>query len=318
MMDLENKVKKLNKLLKNCKLCPHRCGVDRNSGRKGFCRSGVRPVVSASMAHYGEEPPISGTGGSGTIFFSNCNMRCVYCQNYQISQESEGEEISVERLAENMIELQEKGVHNINFVSPTIWVPRILEAVLIAKKSGFDLPLVYNTGGYDHPGTIGMLEGIIDIYMPDIRYSDDSMAEKYSGIKEYVKFNRESILEMYRQTGDLILDKNGIAKKGLLIRLLVLPENIGGIKDTLDFIRKKLSRRVYLSIMAQYHPAYRADRYPELSRRVSTGEYLEIIDHARKLGLECGWTQDHSSLESGKDEFIPDFNKKNVFKYHKD
>ncbi len=318
MMDLESKVKKLNKSLKNCKLCPHRCGVDRNSGRKGFCRSGAMPAVSASMVHHGEEPPISGIRGSGTIFFSNCNMRCVYCQNYQISQESEGEEISIERLAGNMIELQEKGVHNINFVSPTIWVPQILEATLIAKKSGFDLPLVYNTGGYDHPGTIRMLEGIIDIYMPDIRYSNDSMAEKYSGIKEYVKFNRESILEMYRQTGDLILDKDGIAKKGLLIRLLVLPENIGGIKDTLDFIRKKLSRGVYLSIMAQYHPAYRADRYPELSRRISTSEYLEIIDHAHKLGLEYGWTQDHSGLEPGKDEFIPDFNKKNVFKHYKD
>lgn len=318
MMDLEDKVKKLKKSLKSCKLCPHECGVDRTSGSKGFCRSGTGPAVSASMVHHGEEPPISGIRGSGTIFFSNCNMRCVYCQNYQISQESEGEEISVERLAGNMIELQGKGVHNINFVSPTIWVPQILEATLIAKKSGFDLPLVYNTGGYDHPGTIRMLEGIIDIYMPDIRYSNDSMAEKYSGIKEYVKFNRESILEMYRQTGELVLDKDGIAKKGLLIRLLVLPENIGGIKDTLDFIRKKLSRKVYLSIMAQYHPAYRADGYPGLSRRISASEYLEIIDHARKLGLEYGWTQDHSGFEPGKDEFIPDFNKKDVFKYHKD
>jgi len=318
MMELENKVKKLNKLLKNCSLCPHKCGVDRYSGPDGFCHSGAKPMVSTSMVHHGEEPPISGIRGSGTIFFSNCNMGCVYCQNYQISQESEGEEISTRELADNMIALQEKGVHNINLVSPTIWVPQIVEAFSIAKKSSLDLPFVYNTGGYDHPGIIKILEGIIDVYMPDIRYSDSSMAQKYSGIEDYVKFNRGSILEMHRQVGDLEIDKNGIAQKGLLIRLLVLPEDISGIKDTLDFIKNRLSGNTYLSIMAQYHPVYRADRYPELSRRVSAGEYLEIVEYAKKLGLNRGWTQDHSSLEPGKDEFIPDFNKENVFKYYKD
>ncbi|MFC2145133.1 radical SAM protein [Actinomycetota bacterium] len=318
MTDLKNKVKKLNKVLKNCSLCPHKCGINRYSRADGFCRSSVRPVVSTSMVHHGEEPPISGRLGSGTIFFSNCNMRCVYCQNYQISQESEGEEISIEMLADNMIELQEKGVHNINLVSPTIWVPQIIEAFLIAKKSGLDLPFVYNTGGYDHPGIIKMLEGLIDIYMPDIRYSDSSMARKYSGIEDYVKSNRDSILEMHHQVGGLELDKDGIAKKGILIRLLVLPENIGGIKDTLDFIKNRLSGNIYLSIMAQYHPVYKANGYPVLSRRVSTGEYMEIVEYAHKLGLDCGWTQDHSGLEPGKDEFIPDFNKENVFKYYKD
>ncbi len=318
MMELENKIKKLNKLLKSCSLCPHKCGIDRYSGTDGFCHSGAKPVVSTSMIHHGEEPPISGSRGSGTIFFSNCNMRCVYCQNYQISQESEGEEISTRGLANNMIALQEKGVHNINLVSPTIWVPQIVESFSIAKKSGLNLPFVYNTGGYDHPGIIKMLKGIIDVYMPDIRYSDSSMAQKYSAVKDYVKFNRDSILEMHRQVGGLEIDKNGIARKGLLIRLLVLPDNIGGIKDTLDFIKNRLSGNTYLSIMAQYHPVYRAGSYPELSRRVSAGEYLEIIEYAQKLGLDCGWTQDHSSLEPGKDEFIPDFNKENVFKYYKD
>ncbi len=317
-MELEDKVKKLNKLLKNCSLCPHKCGVDRCSGADGFCHSGLKPAVSTSMVHHGEEPPISGSRGSGTIFFSNCNMRCVYCQNYQISQESGGAEISIGKLTNNIMELQGKGVHNINLVSPTIWVPQIVESFSIAKKSGLDLPFVYNTGGYDHPGIIKMLEGIIDIYMPDIRYSDSSMAEKYSGIKDYVKFNRNSILEMYRQAGDLEIDKNGIAQKGLLIRMVVLPENIGGIKDTLDFIKDRLSGSVYLSIMAQYHPVYRADRYPELSRRISAGEYLEVVEYAKKLGLDRGWIQDHSSLEPGKDEFIPDFTKENVFKYNKD
>ena len=270
------------------------------------------------MVHHGEEPPISGIRGSGTIFFSSCNMRCVYCQNYQISQEPEIREISIEELADNMVGLQEKEVHNINLVSPTIWVPQIVEAASIAKSSGLNLPFVYNTGGYDHPGTIKMLEGIIDVYMPDIRYSNSSMAQKYSKVKDYVRFNRASILEMYDQVGDLKIDKSGIAKKGLLIRLLVLPENIGGIKDTLDFIKNELSSNVYLSIMAQYHPTYRASRYPELSRRVSAEEYHEVIEYAQKLGLDSGWTQDHSGLESGKDEFIPDFNKDNVFKYYKD
>jgi len=318
MMNIENKIEKLNKLLKNCSLCPHKCEVDRYSGTDGFCRTGVKPKVSTSMVHHGEEPPISGSMGSGTIFFSNCNMRCVYCQNYQISQESEGEEISIESLAGNMIKLKEKGVHNINLVSPTIWIPQIIKAFSIAGKSGPDIPFVYNTGGYDHPGIIKMLEGIVDIYMPDIRYSNDSMALKYSGIKDYVRFNRDSILEMYRQVGDLELDKNGIAKKGLLIRLLVLPENIGGIKDTLDFIKNRLSCNVYLSIMAQYHPAHIAHKYPQLSKRVSTGEYLKIVEYARELGLDRGWTQDHGSLEAGEDEFIPDFSEENVFKYYED
>ena len=318
MINIENKIEKLNKLLKNCSLCPHKCGINRYSGIDGFCRSGVRPRVSTSMAHHGEEPSISGNMGSGTIFFSNCNMRCVYCQNYQISQGSEGEEMSVKSLADNMIGLMEKEVHNINLVSPTIWTPQIIEAFFIAKKSGLDLPIVYNTGGYDHPRIIKMLEGIIDVYMPDIRYSDSSLAQKYSGIKDYVKFNRDSILEMYHQVGNLELDKNGIARKGLLIRLLVLPENIGGIKDTLDFIKNRLSGDVYLSIMAQYHPVYRAHRYPKLSKRVNAGEYLEIVKYAQELGLDRGWTQDHDSLEPGKDEFIPDFNKENVFKYYKD
>lgn len=318
MMNFENKIEKLNKLLKNCSLCPHKCRVDRYFGTDGFCHTGVKPKVSTSMVHHGEEPPISGSMGSGTIFFSNCNMRCVYCQNYQISQESEGEEISIESLAGNMIKLKEKGVHNINLVSPTIWIPQIIKAFSIARKSGLDIPLVYNTGGYDHPGIIKMLEGIVDIYMPDIRYSNDSMALKYSGIKDYVRFNRDSILEMYRQVGDLELDKNGIAKKGLLIRLLVLPENIGGIKDTLDFIKNRLSCNVYLSIMAQYHPVHIAYKYPQLSKRVSTGEYLKIVEYARELGLDRGWTQDHGSLEAGEDEFIPDFSEENVFKYYKD
>ena len=303
------------KYLEKCVLCPHMCRVNRNACETGFCNAGVIPSVSSAMAHHGEEPPISGNFGSGTIFFSHCNMRCVYCQNYQISQEPGGTDTSILKLAEIMIELQAKKCHNINLVSPTIWIPQILSAVSIARKKGLNIPLVYNTGGYDNPKIIKSLEGIIDIYMPDMRYSNDLPAEKYSGIKNYVKNNRESVVEMYRQVGNLKISRNGVAKKGLLIRLLVMPGNISGTRETLDFIKSKLSIEVPLSIMAQYQPEYKASNYPELSRRINEDEYREVVNYAEKLGFENGWTQDYISL-SKEDLFIPDFNKKKVFKYY--
>ncbi|MBN2072433.1 MAG: 4Fe-4S cluster-binding domain-containing protein [Actinobacteria bacterium] len=303
-------------MLERCTLCPHRCGANRLAGDKGFCGAGANPSVSTAMPHYGEEPPISGTGGSGTIFFSHCNMQCVYCQNYQISQGHHGNEISISTLARHMIDLKEKGCHNVNLVSPTIWVPQIATALAEAGKSGFDLPLVYNTGGYDLPGTIKMLDGIIDIYMPDMRYSDPSNAGKYSGIMDYVKYNRNSVKEMYEQVGGLKLDRNGIAVKGVMIRLLVLPGNIAGIKDTLDFIRSELSTDVYLSIMAQYYPAYRASGFPPLSRRITREEYLDVVEYAGEKGFDYGYIQDVIPAGSG-DPFIPDFKDGRVFKYYR-
>lgn len=306
-----------NNMLSDCTLCPHRCRADRSSGKKGFCGAGPDAVISAAMPHHGEEPPISGTGGSGTIFFSYCNMKCSYCQNYQISQDHEGFKITIEDMTEKMLSLQKCGVHNINFVSPVIWLPHIVEAVHRARQSGLDLPLIYNTGGYEDPEVIKMLEGIIDIYMPDMRYSSPHMARKYSSVKDYVRYNRESIKEMYRQVGNLKLDPEGIARKGLLIRLLVLPEDIAGLKDTLDFIGSDLSNKVSLSIMAQYHPSYRALDFPELSRRASMEEYQHILGYARNMGFECGWSQDHEELVSEKDRFIPDFKNKEVFKYYR-
>jgi putative pyruvate formate lyase activating enzyme len=324
---VENSIDLLDKMLNSCVLCPQRCKVDRKKGQKGFCGAGYLPAVSSAITHHGEEPPISGSNGSGTIFFSHCNMRCVYCQNYQISQKFEGQVISIERLSELMLELQNKNCHNINFVSPTIWIPQIIKAASIAIKNGLKIPFVYNTGGYDNPGIIKMLDGIIDIYMPDIRYSRDSEADKYSSAKDYVKFNRKSIIEMYRQVGDLKLDRkrtnrngtrrNGVAVKGLLIRLLVLPNNIGGIKETLEFIKNELSANVYLSIMAQYHPEYKACSYPELSRRITSKEYYGVVNYAEKLGFTNGWIQDYISLSEEEDLFIPDFKKKEVFKYYK-
>jgi len=291
------------------------CRINRNAGETGFCNAGLMPSVSSAMAHHGEEPPISGNFGSGTIFFSHCNMRCVYCQNYQISQEPGGTDTSILKLAEIMIELQAKKCHNINLVSPTIWIPQILNTVSMARRKGLNIPLVYNTGGYDNPKIIKSLEGIIDIYMPDMRYSSDLPAEKYSGIKNYVKNNRESVVEMYRQVGNLKISRNGVAKKGLLIRLLVMPDNVNGTRETLDFIKSELSIEVALSIMAQYHPQYKARNFPELTRRINEDEYWDVVNYAEKLGFENGWTQDFISL-SEDDLFMPDFNKKKVFKYY--
>jgi putative pyruvate formate lyase activating enzyme len=244
-------------------------------------------------------------------------MKCVYCQNYQISQEFEGRPYDTSELSGIMIKLQDAGCHNINFVSPTIWIPQIVRALFAARNNGLSIPTVFNTGGYDEPKIIKMLDGVIDIYMPDIRYSDSAMALKYSMVRRYVRYNRQSIKEMYRQVGGLKLDSKGVAVKGLLIRLLVLPENIGGIKKTLDFIKNELSTDVYLSIMAQYHPAYRACEYRDLNRTITAKEYLDIIKYAEKKGLTSGWTQDHISLSRGEDLFIPDFKDKKVFKYYR-
>ena len=315
---LENLSSSLDELLENCILCPHQCKVDRKNKReKGFCTAGYLPCVSSALAHHGEEPPISGSKGSGTIFFSHCNMRCVYCQNYQISQEFEGRTTSIKGLSRMMLQLQHQSCHNINLVSPTIWIPQIIESVYLAIKNGLELPLLYNTGGYDNPEIIKKLSGIIDIYLPDMRYSKNTFSRKYSSVKDYRSQNRKCLLEMYSQVGDLKVDKNGIAKSGLIVRLLVLPGDIAGLKDTLDFIKNELSDTVYLSIMAQYHPEYIAGNYPELSRRIIQDEYFSIVNYAEKLGFTNGWVQDYKSIPGEEDLFIPDFKSKEVFKYKK-
>jgi putative pyruvate formate lyase activating enzyme len=316
-MELEELSESLDEILNSCVICPHKCRVNRIKGETGLCMAGYKPVISSVIPHHGEEPPISGTGGSGTIFFSYCNMKCVYCQNYQISQEFEGVEYSIPELAESMVALQNSGCHNINLVSPTIWIPQIIKALGIARAGGLSIPIVFNTGGYENPRIIKMLDGVIDIYMPDMRYSSDCMAKKYSMVEEYTLYNRHSVKEMYRQVGGLKLNKEGIAIKGLLIRLLVMPENIGGIKKTLDFIKNELSADVYLSIMAQYHPVYNAFKYPELNKMITAKEYYEVVKYAEKKGFRYGWTQDYVSFDTEEDLFIPDFNQNKVFKYYK-
>lgn len=266
--------------------------MDRTRGKRGYCRAPLNPVVYSYMAHRGEEPPISGTRGSGTIFFSHCTMKCVYCQNYSFSQLDQGNEITIEKLSGIMLHLQDIRCHNINLVSPTHFIPQIAAAFDIARSKGLDIPLVYNTSGYDSTEILRLISGMVDIYMPDMRYSDDRAASKYSDAPDYVKFNRLSVREMQSQAGDLVIDENGIARKGVIIRLLALPGGISGTEETLKFIRSDISKNAYLSIMSQYYPTFRAFEYKPLARGVTRPEYQNVVDEALRLGLNKGWVQD--------------------------
>ncbi|MEA3326123.1 MAG: radical SAM protein [Chloroflexota bacterium] len=283
--DLEKRVYEAKSHLKACDVCPLQCGVNRTVGELGICKIGKKVQVSSYFAHLGEERPISGSRGSGTIFFSRCNLRCVYCQNADISQLSFGKEYDAEELAGIMLSLQRVGCHNINLVSPSHVVPQILEAVHIAARRGLSLPLVYNTGGYDSLEMLFLLDGVVDIYMPDMKYGEEPTARKYSIIKNYPIINQKAILEMQRQVGDLIMDQDGIAMHGLLVRHLVLPNDLAGSAAVLRFLAEKVSKNVYLNIMAQYHPAFKAKSFPELNRRISAREYKQVIDLARELRL---------------------------------
>lgn len=275
---------KLYEILKSCELCPRKCRVDRTKGQKGVCRSGMNPVVSSVGPHFGEEPELVGRYGSGTIFFTNCNLGCVYCQNYEISHLGKGKEITVEELAKQMLFLQEIGCHNINLVTPTHFIPQIFHAIEIAKKCGLNIPIVYNCGGYENPEVIKLLEGMVDIYMPDIKYSDSEIAKKYSNAPDYFERAKESVREMYRQVGDLHVE-NGLAKRGLIIRHLVLPDNLAGSEKVFKFILEEISKNTYINIMDQYRPMFKASSYPELNRRITSKEFLRTIEFAKKIGL---------------------------------
>jgi len=289
---LKKRKEELNKLLERCHLCPRKCLVNRLQDEKGFCGAGTRVVVSSYNLHFGEEPPISGYRGSGTIFFTHCNLRCCFCQNYPISQLGNGQEVEISELATMMVKLQKLGAHNINFVTPTHFVPQIVEALDLAVREGLKIPLVYNSGGYDSVEALELLDGVVDIYMPDAKYSNPESARTYSRAADYFEVNRKALLEMHRQVGDLKMDRDGIAKWGLLIRHLVMPEDIVGSRRVLEFIAKNISKNTYMSIMAQYHPAHLAFEFPELSRRISKREYDAVLKMADELGLERGWRQD--------------------------
>jgi putative pyruvate formate lyase activating enzyme len=282
---LKARAKKARSILEDCQLCPRRCRVNRLAGKSGECQVTSQVMVSSYGPHFGEEAPLVGTNGSGTIFFTYCNLHCLFCQNYTISQLGEGSPVGSQQLAGMMLSLQERGCHNINLVSPTHVVPYILEALELAATRGLHLPLVYNSGGYDALETLKLLDGIVDIYMPDMKYSDEKIAEELSGIKNYPQINRAAVREMHRQVSDLQLDKQGVARRGLLVRHLVLPRGLAGSGEVVRFLAQEISANTYLNIMAQYHPCYKAFDMPKLANPLPKDEFNEAIELAHRHGL---------------------------------
>jgi putative pyruvate formate lyase activating enzyme len=283
---LADRVKQLYSMYEDCHLCPRECHVNRLEGQTGKCQATAKARVSSAVPHFGEEAPLVGRGGSGTIFFSHCNLRCIYCQNYSISLEGEGLEISDRRLAEAMIKLQSLGCHNINLVTPTHFLPNIVSALQTAIELGLHIPIVYNTSGYEKLDILRILDGIVDIYLPDCKYMNPSHAAKYSdGAYNYPYYAKIALKEMYRQVGDLKIDR-GIAVRGLIIRHLVLPSGVAGTEEFLKFVAKNLSKTSYVNIMRQYKPEYKAGEYPEIARRITRQEYVEALNWAKKYGLQ--------------------------------
>lgn len=307
--ELKERAEQAIEISRHCALCPRRCGVNRPAGETGFCRTKLICRIAAALPHYGEEPPISGSKGAGTIFFSSCNLRCVYCQNYQISHLNQGFDITSEELAMKFLSLQNEGCHNLELVSPSHQIVGILKAIQIAVQEGFQLPIVYNTNGYEELETLKMLDGIVDIYLPDFKYFQDEMAEKYSSVSDYVENTKIAIKEMFRQVGYLKVNEDGIAIKGLIIRHLVLPQNISGTIKILKWIAEDLSPEVHISLMAQYYPIYKAKLYPEINRRITDIEYEMAIDFAEALGLNNVWIQDLTSAP----HYVPDFQMEDPF-----
>ena len=283
--ELEKRIKIAYNILKSCTICPLNCKVNRLKGQLGACKTGELPIVSDYMPHFGEEAPLVGERGSGAIFFSYCNLRCVFCQTYEISHLGHGRPVSIKELAGIMITLQKEGCHNINLITPSHVVPQIMAALALAIEDGLNIPLVYNTGGYDSIDTLRLLEGVIDIYMPDFKYWDEKVAERFSKVKDYPRVVKAAIKEMHRQVGDLILDERGIAKRGLLVRHLVLPDGLAGTRDVLRFLAKEVSPHTYVNIMGHYRPCGEAQKYPPLNRRIKKIEYEEAIRIAREEGI---------------------------------
>lgn len=282
----QEKLNKLEEIISSCTLCPRNCKVNRLKKETGYCRTLEKPFISSAFPHFGEEKELVGHNGSGTIFFSNCNLSCVFCQNWEISASGEGRYIEYEDLADIMLELQRKGCHNINLVTPTHQVYGILKAIYIANRKGLELPIVYNCGGYENLETLKILEGVIDIYMPDFKYGDNGTGIKYSDCENYFSIAKTAIKEMFRQVGELRIDENGILKRGLLVRHLVLPNNLANSFNILQFLAKEVSTKILLNLMDQYYPAYKSSFYPELKRRITDTEYNEVVKIAQKLGFK--------------------------------
>jgi putative pyruvate formate lyase activating enzyme len=297
----------LEHMLASCTICPHDCGNNRLKNEVARCASGYLPIVSSFTAHFGEEPLLVGSRGVGNIFFGNCNLRCVYCQNHRISQnpgEERTNEVSFARLADMMLELQECGCHEIGFVSPTHFVPQIVRSLILAVERGLHLPLIYNTNAFDSVDVLRLLDGVIDIYLPDIKYSDGDAGYRYSKVRNYPQTARAAIREMHRQVGStLVMGDDGLVKRGLIIRHLVLPNDIAGSRDSLQWIRETLGEDVTLSVMAQYFPTHRAATMPLLDRKIRESEYEKVLGILDALSLECGWVQEYDSSEYYRPEF---------------
>ena len=297
-------VNKMQKKLEKCTLCPHKCGIDRTKGKIGRCKSTDKVKIALYSTHEFEEPCISGIHGSGTVFFSNCNLNCIFCQNYEISQLGRGKEISTNELADIFLKQQEKNVENVNLVTPTSYVPQIIEAIQIAKKHGFRLPIVYNTNAYENIETIKLLDGYVDIYLPDLKYVENDLAKKYSKIDNYFEIATEAIKEMYRQVGNPILNSDGIMQRGIMIRHLVLPTYIENSKKVLDWIKNNLPKEVYVSVMAQYFPTYMAKKDKRINRKLTKYEWNKILDYIEVLGIENGFVQE---LGEHEEEYVPNW-----------
>lgn len=283
---LSKRIEALWKKLESCDICPHKCSVNRVKDEKGICKTGKRAKVSSFGPHFGEESPLVGRHGSGTIFFTHCNLYCIFCQNYDISHLGEGYLVDEERIVEIMLSLQNMGCHNINFVTPTHVIPQIVKALTHAIKEGLSVPLVFNSGGYDSVSTLELLDGIFDIYMPDFKYSDDKIAQRYCTASDYTQVAKEAVKTMHQQVGDLILDGRGIARRGLIIRHLVLPENLAGTYEVMKFIAEEVSKNSYVNLMDQYRPCYKARDFPPLDRRITREEFVQAIKIAHSLGIK--------------------------------
>ena len=287
-----------------CNICPHMCKINRNEAQIGRCKSTNNVKIALFSLHHFEEPCISGKSGSGTVFFSNCNLSCIYCQNYKISQEGKGYEITIEELADIFLKLQKQKALNINLVTPTMYVPQIISAIKIARKNGLTLPIIYNSNGYENVETIRALKGYIDVYLPDLKYFDNNLAKKYSKVNNYFENAKKAILEMYFQVGLPKFDENGIIQKGLIIRHLVLPNHIENSKNVLKWISKSMPKDVFVSLMAQYFPTNKAESFPELNRILNQDEYNEIKAYFEFLGFSNGYFQE---LGEDEEKYVPDF-----------
>lgn len=292
-------------MLDNCTLCPHNCKVNRLEGKKGRCKCDNTLKISLASLHMFEEPCISGINGSGTIFFTNCNLNCIYCQNYEISQGGKGKEITIQNLADIFIKQQEKGAHNINLVTPTMYVYQIIEAIKLARKTGLKIPIIYNSNGYENVETIKMLNGCIDVYLPDLKYYTNELSKKYSNVDNYFEVATNAIKEMYSQVGNAVFDDNGIIQKGVIIRHLVLPNHIQNTKNILKWINENLPKDIYVSVMAQYFPTYKAKSDSLINRKLNKKEYKEVLNYLYSLDLQNGYIQE---LGSHEEEYVPDFN----------